>query len=178
MTRRILWLVAAVTLLASGVYTLVYLYRWEWNRALFTSLLFIAIEVGIVAAVVLRRIGRLEQTIDRANASPRVLERIEAAAPERRHFAWLERSVGRTNVFVTVLLGAGLLLSAVTWLVDRIASRTAVSGLEQGLARRLAPAAFPTEPLVPSDAELLAQGGPYGADHLEILLGPNGRPAR
>jgi hypothetical protein len=174
MMRRILWLLATVTLLASGVYTLVYLYRWEWNRALFTSLLFIAIEVGIVAAVVLRRISRLEQTVSKADPSPRVLERIEAAAPERHHFAWLERSMGRTNVFVTVLLGAGVLLSAVTWLVDRIASNTAVSSLESSLARRLAPAEFPGEPLVPDDAELLAQGGPYGADDLEILLGPHG----
>jgi hypothetical protein len=171
-TRRILWLLAVGTLLASGVYTLVYLYRWEWNRALFTSLLFIAIELGIVTAVVLHRIARLEHEVDGVRAS-RVLERIEAAAPERRHFAWLERSVGRTNVFVTVLLGAGVLLSAVTWLVDRAASRTAVSGMEQGLARRLAPAAFPTDPLVPTDAELLAQGGPYGEDHLGILLGPH-----
>jgi hypothetical protein len=173
MTRRVLWLVATVTLIATGVYTLVYLYRWEWNRALFTSLLFIAIEVGIIAAFVLRRIARLEQKIQQADSSPRVLERIEAGAPDRHHFAWLERSMGRTNVFVTVLLGAGVLLSAVTWLVDKLASRTAVSGLEQGLARRLAPAAFPTGPLVLDDAELLAQGGPYGADNLDILLGPH-----
>lgn len=174
MIRRILWLLATVTLLASGLYTLVYLYRWEWNRALFTSLLFIAIEVGIAAAVLLRRIARLEQRLNRPGPSPQVLERIEAAAPERHHFAWLERSLGRTNVFVTVLLGAGVLLSAVTWIVDRIASRTTVTTLESSLARRLVPAAFPTEPLVPDDAELLAQGGPYGADDLEILLGPHG----
>jgi hypothetical protein len=170
MMRRVLWLLATVTLIATGVYTLVYLYRWEWNRALFTSLLFIAIEVGIVGAVVLRRVARLERTV--VQPQPRVLERIEDAAPRRDHFAWLERTTSRTNVFVTVLLGAGVLLSAVTWLVDRLASRTAGTALEQGLARRLAPAAFPDEPLVPDDAELLAQGGPYGEDDLDLLLGP------
>jgi hypothetical protein len=173
MMRRVLWLLATVTLLASGTYTLIYLYRWEWNRALFTSVLFVAIEVGVVGALVLRRLGQVERSVKEAQRPMHGLEHIQAAAPKRDHFAWLERTTGSTNVFVTVLLGAGVLLSAVTWLVDRLASRTATATLEQSLARRLAPAAFPEDPLVPDDAELIAQGGPYGQDNVEILLGPH-----
>jgi hypothetical protein len=171
MIRRIGVLLATVTLLASGGYTLVYLYRWEWNRALFTSLLFIAIEVGMVAVLVVRRLARIEESI-KESRQPQALERIQETAPDHDRFAWLERNMGTTNVFVTVLLGAGVLLSVVAWLVDRIAGSTAGPTLERSLATRLEPAAFPTEPLVPDDAELVAQGGPYGKDRLDLLLGP------
>jgi hypothetical protein len=170
--KRLGLFVAVITLAATGVYTLVYLYRWEWNRALFTSLLFVAVEVAMVLVVLLRRIGRLERTINAQTPKSTTLMTIQATRPERNHFAWLEREMGRTNVFVTVLLGAGVLLSLVSWVVDRVASRTAVGTLEGDLARRLEPANFPDSPLVPSDAELLAQGGPYGHDNLDILLGP------
>jgi hypothetical protein len=173
MMRRVLWLLATVTLLASGTYTLIYLYRWEWNRALFTSVLFVAVEVGVVAALVLRRLGQVERMVKESEPRTYGLDHIRATAPKREHFAWLERTTGRTNVFVTVLLGAGVLLSAVTWLVDRLASHTATATLEQSLAKRLSPAAFPADPLVPSDAELIAQGGPYGQDNVDILLGPH-----
>jgi hypothetical protein len=172
MTRKIGWLVGIVTLLATGAYTFVYLYRWEWNRALFTSMLFVAVEVGIALLLVLRRLSRVERRLQAA-PDPVVLARVREHAPEREHFAWLERSMSRTGVFVTVLLGAGVLLSGASWLVDRIASRTAVPTLERGLVERLRPAAFPDDPLVPDDAELLAQGGPYGSEHLGILLGPH-----
>ncbi len=171
MIRRLGVLIATVTFLACGGYTLVYLYRWEWNRALFTSLLFIAIEVGMVTVLVVHRLARIERSIKEAR-QPQALERIQETAPARNHFAWLERTTGGTNVFVTVLLGAGVLLSLITWLVDRVASATSRPSLERSLANRLERAAFPAEPLVPDDAELVAQGGTYGADRLDILLGP------
>jgi hypothetical protein len=99
MIRKIGWLVAVITLLATGAYTFVYLYRWEWNRALFTSLLFIAVEVGIALLLVLRRLSRVEQRMQTA-PDPAVLARVREHAPEREHFAWLERSMSRTGVFV------------------------------------------------------------------------------
>lgn len=172
MIRRIGWLVAIVVLAACGIYTAVYLYRWEWNRALFVSALFIAVEVAMATLFLLGRISRLEEQMRERDATPRSLQHIRASRTERRHFAWLERSTRDLNVFVTVLLGAGVLLSAGTWLIDRIASRTALPTLERGLAARLAPMEFPAEPLVPDDEELLAAGGPYGEDRLDILLGP------
>ena len=46
--RKIGILAAVVTLLASGAYVFVYLYRWEWNRAQVSAAIFVAAEVGLV----------------------------------------------------------------------------------------------------------------------------------
>ncbi len=121
MIRRLGWILAVVVLFATGVYTVVYLYRWEWNRALFTSVLFITIEVALVGVFLLNRIRRIETDQDGREVRNATLGRIEQTRPDRAHFAWLERSMNRTSVFVTVLLGAGVLLSLGTWLIDRIA---------------------------------------------------------
>jgi hypothetical protein len=173
MIRRMGWFLGGLTLAATGVYTIVYLYRWEWNRALFTGVLFVAVEVGLVGTLVLRRVAALQRSVEEGAGTARVLARLQESAPRRDHFAWLERTTSQTGVFVTVLLGAGVLLSASTWLIDRVASRTATPTLERALACRLERAAFPEGPLVPDDAELVAQGGPYGEDqHVGILLGP------
>ncbi len=170
MIRRAAESLAVAVLLASGIYTVVYLYRWEWNRALFTSIVFLATEVGLATMMVIRRLQRLEQREVRASASPR--DRLRESRPRRDHFAWLEREMSRSSVLITVLLSAGVLLSVITWLVDRVAGRTALPVLESALAARLERAAFPAEPLVPTDNELLAQGGPYGEDQIDLFLGP------
>lgn len=169
MIRRIAWLSGFCALVACGAYVLVYIYRWEWNRALLVGLLFVAMEVAFATALLLRRLAS-PTAIDRVD--DRVVEHLRATRPTRRHFAWLEDETTRLSVFVTLLLGAGVMLTLGTWIVDRIASRTAVPTLERSLARRLEAAAFPTEPLVPDDRELLAAAGPYGMEHLEQLLGP------
>jgi hypothetical protein len=175
--RRLGWLLGAVVLAFTGVYTIVYVYRWEWNRALFVAILFVALEVAGALALVLRRLKRLEAKLDEVPArQAQVAAHLRATAPERRHFAWLERSMGRTNIFITVLLGAGVLLSGLTWVVDRVATRTALPTLERSLAQRLDAAALPEGPLVPEDAALLAQAGPFAEDpDLQILLGPEAR---
>jgi hypothetical protein len=46
-------------------------------------------------------------------------------------------------VFVLVLLGAGIVLSGLAWLVDRIARVTAGPSVENDLARRLRPLQTP-----------------------------------
>jgi hypothetical protein len=174
--RKFAWLVGSVTLAFTGIYTIVYVYRWEWNRALFAGMMFVAVEVAAALALVLRRVNQLEQRIGK-EPDAQVLARLRESATERNHFAWLERSMTETNVFITVLLGAGVLLSGVTWIVDRVATRTARPTLEKNLARRFVCAAFPERPLVPADAELLAQAGPYNDDpDLRILLGPEAQP--
>ena len=57
MTRTIRTLLGGITLAASGAYTFIYLYRWEWNRALMSSALFIAAEVAVVAMLLSRRLA-------------------------------------------------------------------------------------------------------------------------
>jgi hypothetical protein len=175
--RRLGWLLGAVVFAFTGIYTIVYVYRWGWNRALFVAMLFVALEVAGALALVLRRLKRIEAKLDdRPNRQAQVAGHLRATAPERKHFAWLERSMGQTNIFITVLLGAGVLLSGLTWIVDRIATRTALPTLERSLAQRLDRAALPERPLVPEDAELVAQAGAYADDpDLRILLGPEAR---
>lgn len=147
--RRIATLAALVTGGAAGWYFFAYLTRWEWNRALVAGVIFLAMEVAIVAGAVLERLRRLSTAIDelhhRSTAEPRdeqVLQRIgEAAPPRREPFAWL--TPDRTSVFVPVLLGAGVIASGVAWTVERLARAGVGRHFERGLARRLQAFALP-----------------------------------
>jgi hypothetical protein len=147
-TARVLGRVlVVVVLVASGAYFLVYLYRWQWNRALVSGLFFVAAEIAVVASVLLRRLSNIEQRLDELRSRPPAepppaLGPIAASAPPPRdRFEWLGRS--RTSVFVPVLLGAGVLLSGVATVVEHIAGATARPVLERRLALRLQPLALP-----------------------------------
>jgi hypothetical protein len=179
--RKISWFVGGVTLLASGAYVFIYLYRWEWHRALFVAVVFVAIEVALATGLVLRQLATSstplqEQVGPRAGPDPAVLARLRSTPPRSDHFAWLARDLSRTNVFVTALLGGGVLLSAGAWAVDRLAHRTAGPALDRDLALRLRALAFPADGLLADDAELLASDVPYDDEpDLRLLLGPQGR---
>jgi hypothetical protein len=136
-TARRIGLAALLTVIAgSGWYVFVYLYRWEWNRALVSGVIFLAAEVALLGALVLDRLGKLSRRLDHPPDGERVLRQLREHSPEpAKPFAWMERQ--EMNVFVPVLLGAGVLLSALAWVVDRIARLTAVPTLERGLARKL-----------------------------------------
>ena len=133
----------AVVLVVSGAYLLVYLYRWEWNRALISGLFFVAAEVALATSMVLRRLHALERP------SPLVQERLRTARVDRPDpFAWLRPRDGRAAVFVPVLLGAGVVLSALAYLVERLAAATATPMLDHSVAGRLARIAPPVGGLV------------------------------
>jgi hypothetical protein len=146
--RRIALTLGVLTMGFAGLYVFVYLYRWEWNRAMFCLGLFVAVEIAMATALVLSRLARVGRRLDAFD--PAVLQRIEEAAPEaRRPFAWLDEAAqGRTAVFVPILMGAGIVLSGIAWLVERLAARTAGPVMERGLARRLGALALP-DSLVP-----------------------------
>ena len=149
--RRLGQLISLVVLLASGTYLLVYLYRWEWNRALVAGIFFVAAEVAIAAGAILRRLRGIESRLDAlaTGPDPQVLGRIRASAPEAPdRFAWLEERARSMNVFVPVLLGAGVVLSVLAAAVERLASVTAVPAAESRLARRLGALALPEGGLV------------------------------
>ena len=164
--RRFAWVVAGVTLAASGSYVFVYLYRWEWNRALMSSALFIAAEVAIIAMILSRRLSGIERRL----AEParhdrrRVYERLhETAPPSRVRFDWLARP-DQMNVFVPVLLGAGVLLSGLAWLVERLARATARPVAEHHLAGRLDRFQLPPNGLLDTGTDpFAALRGPVGA---------------
>ena len=179
--RKISWFAGGVTLLASAAYVFIYLYRWEWHRALFVAVVFVAIEVALATGLVLRQLASSspamsEQVPPRAGPDPQVLARLRSTPPRSDHFAWLARDLSRTHVFVTALLGGGVLLSAGAWAIDRLAHRTAGPALDHDLAVRLGALAFPPDGLVADDAELLASDVPYHDEpDLRLLLGPQGR---
>jgi hypothetical protein len=144
-TRRIGLAAGVLTLLASGGYVFVYLYRWEWNRALVSGLIFVASEVALTSFLLSQRLRTTEAKLDAlvGDRRTRVLQRLEETAPPpRAGFAWLARPE-RMNVFVPVLLGAGVVLSALAWLVERVARATARPTMERHLAGRLGELAPP-----------------------------------
>ena len=170
--------VGVLTLLAAAVYFFRYLYYWEWHRALITGIIFVAAEVAVATGMILRKLSRSKSagsTPSTAEADPAVLARIQQSRPERDHFAWLHPGNGTTNVFITVLLGGGVIVSGLAWAVEKVAGSTATPALERDLVARLDTIRFPTGGLVPDDAELLAQQGPYRENEgLRLLLGPGG----
>ena len=170
MNARILrGLLGGLTLAASGTYTFVYLYRWEWNRALMSAAIFVAAEVAVMGSLLSQRLkvisARLDETQEKPARAVR-LERIRSSAPPARtNFAWLSRPE-QMNVFVPVLMGAGVLMSGIAWLVERVARATVTPVAERGLAAQLDGLALPAHGFVTAERE-----------PLDLLRGPVGRRA-
>ncbi|MEV6110377.1 hypothetical protein AB0M28_37605 [Streptomyces sp. NPDC051940] len=136
------YLFGALSAAAAGGYFAVYLYRWEWQRALISGVLLLVVEIFLVCVVVLSRISRLERRLDEHSAAQHdVLRRLESARrdPAARPFPWLDGtgSGNRTYVFVPVLMAAGAVLSFTAWVVQKVAAATARPGAERRLAGRL-----------------------------------------
>ncbi len=164
--RRLATLFGVAVMAAAGLYFFVYLWRWEWNRALVAGVLFVAAEVAMLTVAVLERIRRLSDHVDAQldkGFDRQVLNRIhQSAPPAHDHFAWLSPTRGHTNVFVPVLMGMGVVMSALAWLVERVARATAAPALERGLAGRMNTLAWPKGGLlvplpVDEPSELLAR---------------------
>lgn len=150
--RRISGILGGAVLASTALYFFVYLWRWEWNRALIAGMLFIATEVAVAAGVVLNRLRGLENRLTAPD--PAVLARIrETAPPPHDHFEWLSPKSGQLGVFVPVLIGMGVVASGLAWLVERLARATAGPALERGLAARLSPLAWPSGGLIPDDGD-------------------------
>lgn len=165
--RIIAWLAGISTLVAAGAYTIVSLNRWEWNRALFFGLVVLIAEVGLATGLVLRRLARLERA-SRDVLDPMLREILRVnRPPQRDRFSWLKESPSQMNVFVTFLVGGGIVVSAAAWLIDRLAARTTTPVGEDRLARRLGRIGYPRGGLLVDDVTALAQDVP-GADDRQI----------
>jgi hypothetical protein len=170
--KIIAWLTGIGTLVAAGAYMVVSLNRWEWNRALFFGLILLVAEVALATGLVLRKLGAIEARAARPEAEVLEIVRSNRPAPPDR-FRWLrDTGTGQMQVFITFLVGGGVLLSAVAWVVDRIASHTATPVAEHRLAAQLARVSYPTGGLLVDDVIALAQDVP-GADDAQLrrLLG-------
>jgi predicted small integral membrane protein len=168
--KVIAWLAGLATLLTAALYMIVSLNRWEWNRALFFGLIVLIAEIALATGLVLRKLSHLQAL---AKADPDVADILRDArpgAPDR--FAWLRESTTRTNVFITFLVGGGVVLSGVAWLVDRIAASSSTPHGEAKLASLLTPISYPAGGLIVDDTTALAQDVP-GADDAQLrrLLG-------
>lgn len=162
---RLAGVLGGAVMFFTALYFFVYLWRWEWNRALIAGVLFVATEVAMGTAVIMSRLRRVEARLQAPD--PAVLARIrETAPPPRDHFDWLSPKSGRLGVFVPVLIGMGVVASGLAWLVERVARLTASPVLERGLASRLTPLAWPANGLVPDRRD----------DPLAILEGPHPGP--
>jgi H+/Cl- antiporter ClcA len=175
--KKLSWLVGVVALLGSGGYLFVYIYRWEWHRALLVGTLFLATLVGLCTALVMRRLAAVAEQARSTSADqrpPGALERLRAAPVQTQPFRWLSpEALDRSHIFIPVLLGGGFLVSGIAWLVERVAGSSARAGVEEELAAELEQVAFPATSLVPTDAELLGCGDDFADDAaLRVLLGP------
>jgi hypothetical protein len=169
--KAVVWLAGIATLVGGAVYMIVSLNRWEWNRALFFGLIVLIAEVGLATGLVLRKI---EASGRRDPETLAVLRETRGPSPDR--FAWLKESNGQLNVFITFLVGGGVILSGVAWVVDRLASNTSTAVGEERLAEQLHMIGYPSGGLVVDDVTVLAQDMP-GADdeQLRKLLRRAGR---
>jgi hypothetical protein len=123
-------LLNVVVLLVSGGYTLVYLYRWEWNRTLIAAMFFIAAEIALTTTLLLDAMRRRAQD-DRAAWAMVISTANSARSP--RSFEWLQDQQ-RLGVFVPVLLGTGVLLSALAYVVERVAGAFAGHAVDRRTA--------------------------------------------
>jgi len=163
--KIIAWLAGIGTLIGAGVYMIVSLNRWEWNRALFFGLVVVIAEIGIATGLILRRLTRLEH---RGRIDPEIAEILRTTRrPSPDRFAWLPKSASKFNVFITFIVGGGLILSGIAWMVDRVAARTSTPAGEQRLAAQLGPISYPRGGLLVDDVTVLAQDVP-GADDAQI----------
>jgi hypothetical protein len=161
--KTIAWLAGIGTLVASAAYMIISLNRWEWNRALFFGLIVLIAEVGLATGLVLRRLARMEYNL---KVDPEVLGILrETAPPSPNRFAWLREPQSQGfNVFITFLVGGGVILSAIAWLVDRVASKTSSPAGQERLARQVSAISYPSGGLLLDDITVLAQEVPGAND--------------
>src|SRR5882757_449324 len=153
--KYVSYLFGGLSTIAAAVYLVIYLYRWEWQRAVICGVLLLAVEVFLVCVILLGRMGRLERRLIEADTRVEEIRRRLEHSREQASatpFRWLgsdPRGDGadgttRTFVFVPILMVTGAALSGAAWVIQRIAAATARPGAERRLAGRLAPLAAPT----------------------------------
>lgn len=165
--RIVAWLAGIGTLLAGLIYMVLSLNRWEWNRALFFAMIVLIAEVALATGLVLRKLSAIEYS-QRHPPDPALRDILRASRPPSAdRFAWLHEASNRTSVFITFLVGGGIILSGVAWVMDRVASKTTTPVGEQRLTRQLGSISYPRGGLVVDDVTVLAQDVP-GADDAQI----------
>lgn len=143
-SRVVMWLALTAVIAVAGGHTIYYLLNWEWNRASMAGVAFVGAVVVAATVLVLGRLGRVETKLDLLLAG-RVLPRQSADLDEtaaavqvepRPDFPWLSRSpvlalglwavapreAPDPGVFIPVFLAAGLIVSALAGMLERVAT--------------------------------------------------------
>jgi hypothetical protein len=171
--KVIAWLIGIGTFLMAIFYMVVSLNRWEWDRALFFGMIALITEIALATAIILRRLDRrmappVTSTLIEPPAALATVRSTRPPSPNR--FAWLDGG-SHMGVFITFLVGGGVILSGIAWLVDRVAARTVTPLAEQQLAQQLQSIEYARGGLLLDDVTVLAQSVPGCDDEqLERLL--------
>lgn len=107
-----------LVLAGSGGYVLLYLYRWEWQRAIIAGIFFLSSLIVLSTILILRRLDRIERQ-GSASAPPMVVAGQPTEHPTT--FAWLEPR-DTYGVFIPILLGFGVVVGIIAVAVERLAS--------------------------------------------------------
>ncbi|MET9968553.1 hypothetical protein ABZZ80_22165 [Streptomyces sp. NPDC006356] len=177
--KKIAYVFGALVATGAGTYLIVYLYRWQWQRAMICGVLLLVVEVMLFGLVTLGRLSRIEERLRDTDRRQRELDartedvltrlREPAAAREETRFRWLEDPAERSYVFVPVLMVAGVALSGLAWVVQKIATATGRPA-ERRLAGRLAVLAAPDPASTPApSADAADPGTPDDLDDLPPL---------
>jgi hypothetical protein len=170
--KKLVWLFALGTFLAAGVYSIISLNRWEWSRALYFGLVVLVAEIGLATGLVLHKLD--QQAEADVGDRDEVRDILRSSRVSRDRFQWLapDQVASRSNVFITMVVSGGILLSGLAWLLDKVAANTTTSLQEGRLAGDLTKIAYPSDGLLPDDVTVLAQQLPDLDDpQLRMLLG-------
>lgn len=163
--KVVAWLIGIATLVGAAVYATLSVVRWEWNRALFFGMVFVAAQIALATALLIRRLDAVAD--ERPTSAPAPTGRgepelatVRAARSGHVRFRWLHvdrtELVNRSSVFITLLVGGGVVLSGVAWVLDRVGAATTDRRREASLARDLAGIRYPHGGLLVDDATALA----------------------
>ena len=118
------------------------LYRWEWNRALISGVIFLAAEVAVIGWALNSKLSEISHQVD--ETCPRIGGHLDAARlTNRQPPSSGSAPTTSTGVFVPILLGAGLILSGSRGLVERLGKATAGRLNDRRLASNLSRLAPP-----------------------------------
>jgi hypothetical protein len=101
-------------LATSGLYVLLYLWRWEWERAQIAGVFFLASLIVFSTQLVLRRIAQMSSA-----PAPASGQTVPASVAPSRPLSWTEPDQ-ETHIFLPVLLGFGVALSLIAAAAERL----------------------------------------------------------
>ncbi|XVQ10773.1 hypothetical protein ACQP1W_51160 [Spirillospora sp. CA-255316] len=118
--RRLVYAGLGSMVAATGGYTVVYLARWEWQRSLMAGELLLVCLIVLLAVAGAHRLRRIERLL--AEGRPEARAERGGGHGEVPRFRWLEAEGSSYKVFIPVLLGAGIVVSGLAALVERVAA--------------------------------------------------------